>query len=129
MAQVPTELPSQAVPAISEAEAPDVRLRQYEVLSETTTQMLATPTLEGRLLLALEAIVTGLGHTQAAIAMINERDATLRVRAALGFEDEAAHLEMPLDSSAPCVMVVHEGRPSWIAIAEDEQSCALFGRM
>jgi PAS domain S-box-containing protein len=129
MAQVPTELPSQAAAAIQEAEAPDTRLRQYEVLSETTTQMLATPTLDERLLLALEAVVTSLSHTQAAIAMVDERDATLRMRAAIGFEDDAALVEMPLDSSAACVKVVHEGRPAWITIADDEQSCALFGRM
>jgi PAS domain S-box-containing protein len=129
MAQVPTELPSQAAPAIQEAEAPDTRLRQYEVLSETTTQMLATPTLDERLLLALEAVVTSLGQAQAGIAMVDERDATLRMRAAIGFDDDSAHVEMPLDSSAACVKVVHEGRPAWITIAEDEQSCALFGRM
>ena len=129
MAQVPTELLSQAVPAISEAEAPDVRLRQYEVLSETTTQMLATPTLDERLVLALEAVVASLGHTQAAIAIVDERDASLKTRAAIGFEDESAAIEMPLDSSASCVKVVHEGRPAWITVADDEQSCALFGRM
>ncbi len=129
MSQVPTELLSQAVPAISEAEAPDVRLRQYEVLSETTTQMLATPTLDERLVLALEAVVASLGHTQAAIAIVDERDASLRTRAAIGFDDESVAIEMPLDSSAACVKVVHEGRPSWITVSDDEQSCALFGRM
>jgi PAS domain S-box-containing protein len=129
MAQVPTELPSQAVTAISEAEAPDVRLRQYEVLSETTTQMLATPTLDEQLVLALEAVVTSLGHTQAAIAIVDELDASLRMRAAIGFEEESGPVEMPLDSSVACVKVVHEGRPAWISISEDEQSCALFGRM
>ncbi|HJU56662.1 MAG TPA: ATP-binding protein [Pyrinomonadaceae bacterium] len=129
MAQVPTELPSPAVPAISEAEAPDSRLRQYEVLSETTTQMLATPTLDERLLLALEAVSTSLGHAQAAIAIVEEREATLRVRAAIGFEDEFTPVEMPLDSSAACVKVVHEGRPAWITLAADEQSCSLFGRL
>ncbi len=129
MAQVPTELPSQAVTAISEAEAPDVRLRQYEVLSETTTQMLATPTLDERLVLALEAVVTSLGHRQAAIAIVDERDASLRIRAAIGFDDGSAYIEMPLDSSAACVKVVHEGRPAWITITDDEQSAALFGRM
>lgn len=129
MSQVPTELPSQTAPGIAEADVPDTRLRQYEVLSETTTQMLATPTLDERLVLALEAVVTSLGHRQAAIAIVDERDASLKMRAAIGFEDEAARIEMPLDSSAACVKVVHEGRPAWIPIAEDEQSCALFGRM
>src|ERR1044071_4737114 len=106
MAQVPTELPSQAAPGIAEAEVPDTRLRQYEVLSETTTQMLATPTLDERLVLALEAIVTSLGHMQAAIAVVDERDAALRMRATIGFDDESVAIEMPLDSSAACVKVV-----------------------
>jgi len=114
---------------VPEAEAPDKRLRQYEVLSETTTQMLATPTLDERLLLAAEAVVTSLGHSQAAIAMVDERDATLRMRAAIGFEEDSAPVEMPLDSSAACVKVVHEGQPAWISVVGDEQSCALFGRM
>ncbi|HKR01230.1 MAG TPA: ATP-binding protein [Pyrinomonadaceae bacterium] len=129
MAQVPTELSPPAIPAISEAEASDPRLRRYDVFIEATTQMLATPKLHERLLLALEAVVAGLGYQQAAIAMINERDATLRVRAAIGFEDdEASRIEMPLDSGAPCVTVVHEGRPTWISLATDEASSALLGR-
>jgi PAS domain S-box-containing protein len=130
MAQVPTELSSPVIPAISEAEAIDPRLRQFDIFIETTTQMLATPKLHERLLLALEAVVTGLGYPQAAIAMINERDASLRVRAAVGFEDEdAARVEMPLDSNAACVKVVHEGRPVWISLQTDEASCALFSKM
>jgi PAS domain S-box-containing protein len=130
MAQVPTELSSPVIPAISEAEASDPRLRQYDIFIEATTQMLATPKLHERLLLALEAVVTGLGYPQAAIAMINERDATLRVRAAIGFEDdEAARVEMPLDSNAACVTVVHDGRPIWVSLQTDEASSALFGKM
>ena len=91
--------------------------------------MLSTTKLHERLLLALEAIVTGLGYPQAAIAMINEREASLRVRAAVGFEDDDdMRIKMPLDSSAACVRVVHEGRPIWISLRDDEQSCALFGK-
>jgi PAS domain S-box-containing protein len=130
MAQVPIELSPPVVPAISESEAIDARLRQFDIFTETTTQMLATPKLHERLLLALEAIVTGLGYPQAAIAMINERDAVLRIRASVGFEDdEAARIEMPLDSSASCVKVVHDCRPTWISLQDDESSCALFGKM
>jgi PAS domain S-box-containing protein len=130
MAQVPTELSSPVIPALAEAEASDPRLRKFDVFIETTTQMLATPKLQERLLLALEAVVTGLGYPQAAIAMINERDASLHMRAAIGFEDdEAARVEMPLDSNAPCVQVVHGGRPVWISLQTDETSKALFGKM
>ena len=130
MAQVPTEITSPVIASVPEAEETDSRLRQFDLFTETTTQMLATPKLHERLLLALEAIVTGLGYSQAAIAMINERDGALHVRAAIGFdEDEAGRVEMPLDSSAPCVKVIHESRHCWIALSEDEASSALFEKM
>src|SRR5919199_1316089 len=88
--------------ALSEADPVDVRLHHYDLLIDTTTQMLATPKLDERLLLALEAITTGLGFPHAAIALIDERYAILRMRAALGFEDdkEVARIEVPLDSGA-----------------------------
>ena len=79
--------------------------------------MLATPKLNERLLLALEGIQNIFGHRQAAVAIINERDAELRVRAALGFDGEATRVEMPIDSSAACVRVIHEAVPLWIPIA------------
>ena len=130
MSQVPAELSTPVVPAIPEAEAIDLRLRLFDVFTEATTQMLATTKLHERLLLALEAIVAGFGYQQTAIAMINEREGILRIRATLGFESEAvARVELPLDSSASCVRVVHEGRPIWISLKDDEQSCALFGKM
>lgn len=130
MAQVPTELSSPLLPTIAESESPDSRLRLFSLFSEMTTQMLATPKLDERLQLAVEGILTGLGHSQAAIGMISQRDAALRMRAAGGFDDEdIGQIEMPLDSSATCVKVVHEGRPVWIALDEDESSRALFGKL
>ena len=94
--------------------------------------MLATPKLQERLLLALEAISTNFGHRQAAIAIINERDAELRIRAAIGFEGDPStttRAEMPLDSSAACVRVIHDAQPLWISMEEDEASRILFGNM
>jgi PAS domain S-box-containing protein len=93
--------------------------------------MLATPKLQERLLLALEAISTNFGHRQAAIAIINERDAELWVRAAVGFEADPAttRVEMPLDSSAACVRVIHDAAPLWISMEEDEASRGLFANM
>jgi len=90
--------------------------------------MLATPKLQERLLLALEAIVNNFGYRQAAIAIINERDAELRVRAAIGFDGDT-RVEMPLDASAACVRVIHNGQPLWIAMEDDEQSRSLFANM
>ena len=107
------------------------QLRQYDVFIETTTQMLATPRLHERLLLALEAISNNFGHRQAAIALINERDAELRVRAAVGFDMDLSttRVEMPLDSSATCVRVIHDAQPLWIPMQEDESSRSLFADM
>src|SRR3954470_17464932 len=125
MSQVPTEMSPPVAPVLSEAEVVDPRFRQFDVFTEVTTQMLATTTLHERLLLALEAIVTGMGYPQAAVAMINEREAALHVRAAVGFDDdEDVLVEMPLDSSAACVRVVHEGCPIWISSKDVEQSRA-----
>lgn len=78
--------------------------------------MLATQSLEQRLLLALDTVTSDLGYTCAAIALIDKRNATLRMKMAIGFEDNAAieALEMPLDSGALSVSVVHDGRPAWI---------------
>ncbi|HJT67505.1 MAG TPA: ATP-binding protein [Pyrinomonadaceae bacterium] len=108
-----------------------VNLRHFDVFIETTTQMLATPRLQERLLLALEAIVHNFGCAQAAIAIVNERDAELRFRAALGFEDDhaAARVEMPLDSGAACVRVIHDAQPLWIDLDEDDSSRQFLGKM
>jgi PAS domain S-box-containing protein len=130
MGEVPTELSSRSAPSLPDSEGFSPYLRQYDVFVETTTQMLATPKLHERLLLALEAIANIFGHQQTAIAVINERDAELQVRAALGFEDQAtARVEMPLDSSADCVRVIHDAHPLWISIETDQASRTLFDKM
>ena len=130
MGEVPTELVFATVPPISENDRIGSYLRQYDLFVETTTQMLATPRLNERLLLALEGIANIFGHRQAAIALINERDAELRIRAAVGFENEGpARAEMPLDSSAACVRVIHDAVPLWISMKEDVASRTLFDKM
>jgi PAS domain S-box-containing protein len=131
MGEVPAELSFRAAPSISDSERMSPQLRQYDVFIETTTQMLATPRLHERLLLALEAISNNFGHRQAAIALINERDAELRVRAAVGFDVDLSttRIEMPLDSSATCVRVIHDAQPLWIPMQEDESSRSLFADM
>ena len=130
MGEVPTELTFTTVPPISDNDRIGSYLRQYDVFVETTTQMLATPRLNERLLLALEGIASIFGHRQTAIAIINERDAELRIRAAIGFEgDQPARADMPLDSSAACVRVIHDAVPLWISIKEDVASRTLFDKM
>jgi PAS domain S-box-containing protein len=131
MGEVPTEVFVPMSHAIPEPEGFNSYLRQYDAFIEVTTQMLVTPRLNERLQLALEAITNVLGHQQSAIAIINERDATLRIRAASGFDDDPtfARLEIPLDSSAACVRVIHEAVPLWISLNEDGASRALFDKM
>jgi PAS domain S-box-containing protein len=131
MGEVPTELGFQSSASIPESENSSSYLRQYDILIETTTQMLATPKLHERLLLALETIANVFGFQQAAIAIINERAGDLKVRATVGFDSEqaATRIEMPLDSVATCVRVVHDACPAWISLQEDEASRSLFDGM
>ena len=131
MGEVPAELSFRTAPSLADSERISPQLRQYDVFIETTTQMLATPKLHERLLLALEAISNSFGHRQAAIATINERNAELRIRAAVGFNVDFStiRVEMPLDSSAACVRVIHDAQSLWISMQEDESSRSLFADM
>ena len=131
MGEVPAEIALRRAPSMSDPEGAGSQLRQFDVFIETTTQMLATPRLQERLLLALEAIADNFGYRQAAIAIINERDAELRVRAAVGFDVDlfATRIEMPLDSGAACVRVIHDAQSLWVSLADDESSRTLFGSM
>ena len=131
MGEVPTEVVVSTAPTILDPEGFNLYLRQYDAFLEVTTQMLVTPKLNERLQLALEAITNIFGYKQAAIAIINERDAVLRIRALRGFDAEqsSARIEMPLDSSAACVRVIHDAHPLWITLRNDEASRVLFDKM
>ena len=130
MGEVPTEVAVSTAPTILDPEGFNLYLRQYDAFLEVTTQMLVTPKLHERLQLALEALTNIFGYKQAAIAIINERDAVLRIRAMRGFDAESsARLEMPLDLSAACVRVIHDAHPLWISLNEDQASRALFDKM
>ena len=73
MGEVPSELTLRSVSSTSSlGESTPPRPRPFDVFIETTTQMLATPRLQERLLLALEAIVHSFGFQQAAVAIVNE---------------------------------------------------------
>src|ERR1041385_2538380 len=131
MAEAPAEFAVHSGPSVQDPDALNSYLRQYDVFIETTTQMLATPKLHERLLLALEAVTNVFGYQQSAIATVNEREATLKIRAAVGFDTDlvSARVEMPLDSSAACVRVIHDAYPLWISLEEDLSSRALFDQM
>jgi PAS domain S-box-containing protein len=114
--------------AQSEEAGAHPHMQHDDLLIEMLTQVLATPKLQERLLLGLEAITTGLGYPQAAIALIDEQSASLRMRASIGFEtdEQITELVMPLDSGAPEVAPVYEARPVWITAARGDQSSSAF---
>src|SRR3712207_983425 len=107
----------QTTHAVAPAAGGDGReaLRRYEFLFEMTTQLLAAQHLEEQISLVLDAVTAGLGFPGAALALIDKRGGALRVRGAEGFAPDLAPegLELPLDSNAPHVRVVHDGRPAW----------------
>jgi PAS domain S-box-containing protein len=127
MGEVPSEFTLRTASSIGESA--QLRPRPFDVFIETTTQMLATPRLQERLLLALEAIVHSFGFQQAAVAIVNEREAELRIRASVGLQQDPTKIEMPLDSSAACVRVIHDAEPLWINLEEDDSSRQLFGTL
>jgi PAS domain S-box-containing protein len=110
-------------------QAGEVYLRQYDIIFEMTTQLLATQNLDEQLSLVLDTVTADFGFPCAAIALLNPANASLSVRKAVGFPDNAAveKLEMPLDSGAASVSVVHEGRPTWIKHGPDGSFAPYFG--
>ncbi|HEX8723110.1 MAG TPA: ATP-binding protein [Pyrinomonadaceae bacterium] len=116
----PAEL-AQAFGAPGEGARGLLTLHQYETLFEMTSQLLAAQSLDEQTSLVLDTLTAGLGYAGAALALVERQRGVLRVRGAAGFPEEAAlaGVELPLDSNAPHVRVVHEGRPAWLA-REDE---------
>jgi PAS domain S-box-containing protein len=101
--------------------------RQYELLFEMTTQLLAAQSVEEQTSLVLDTLTAELGYAGAALAIVERGRGVLRVRGAAGAADESlAGLELPLDSNAPHVRVVHDGRPAWVA--RDDEGAADFMR-
>lgn len=115
--------------AAAQSASTDSLAHLHDVIFDLTTQMLATESLDERLLLALDTATSEFAFECAAIALIDERNATLGVRKAVGFEDNSKieEMEMPLDSGAPSVSVVHDGRPSWILHGSEGSYAPFFG--
>jgi PAS domain S-box-containing protein len=103
-------------------------LHQYEFLFEMTSQLLAAQSPDEQTSLVLDTLTAGLGHAGAALALVDRQRGVLRVRGAVGFANDEAlmGLELPLDSNAPHVRVVHDGRHVWIA--RDDETAADFLR-
>ncbi|HEX8148689.1 MAG TPA: ATP-binding protein [Pyrinomonadaceae bacterium] len=112
----------QAFGAPAEGAGGLLSLHQYELLFEMTTQLLAAQSLDEQTSLVLDTLTAGLGYASAALALVERPRGVLRVRGAAGFADDEAlaGLELPLDSNAPHVRVVHDGRPAWLG--RDDES-------
>src|SRR5215211_5549539 len=123
----PSEI-AQAFGAPAEGAGGLLSLHQYELLFEMTTQLLAAQSLDEQTSLVLDTLTAGLGYASAGLALVERSRGVLRVRGAAGFADDEAlaGLELPLDSNAPHVRVVHDGRPAWLAL--DDESAAEFLR-
>jgi len=93
----------------------------YELLFEATTQLLAAQRLDDQLSLVLDTVTSVLGHRCVAVAVADRQRGVLRVRGASGFADDEAveSMEMPLDSNAPQVKVVHDARAAWLTRGGD----------
>lgn len=96
-------------------------LHEYELLFEMTTQLLAAQSLDEQTSLVLDTLTAGLGYASAALALVDRQRGVLRLRGAVGFPDDGAlaGLELALDSNAPHVRPVHDGRAAWLARADE----------
>ena len=123
----PAEM-AQSFGAPADGDAGLLSLHQYELLFEMTTQLLAAQSLDEQTSLVLDTLTAGLGHSGAALALVERPRGVMRVRGAAGFADDEAltGLELPLDSNAPHVRVVHDGRPAWLT--RDDEAAADFLR-
>ncbi|HEY2931483.1 MAG TPA: ATP-binding protein [Acidobacteriota bacterium] len=114
---------SQSVATPSQEGRPrPLSVEQLETLFVLTNQTLAARSLDERLFLALDTLRADFHFSPAAVALIDQRRSLLRMRMAVGFPENSKveRLEMPLDSLAPGVSVVHEGKPSWYSRTPDQ---------
>src|SRR5437868_3972509 len=113
---------AQTIEALAAGPESSLPIHRYEFLFEMTTQLLAAQSLDEQTSLILDTITSGLGYASAAIALADRQRGVLRMRGSSGFADDdtAASLELPLDSNAPHVKIVHDGRPAWLARGGDE---------
>src|SRR3989440_983338 len=122
---------AQTIEALAAGPESSLPIHRYEFLFEMTTQLLAAQSLDEQTSLVLDTITSGLGYASAAIALADRQRSVLRMRGASGFADDdaAAQLELPLDSNAPHVKIVHDGRPAWLAREGDEAAADFLGRI
>src|SRR5262245_57172261 len=81
--------PMSPASAPGEAELPaDLSFHQYDILFRLTTQILATGNMNDRLSLVLDAMTFDLGYSHAVFAIVDPETGTLRIRMALGFDND-----------------------------------------
>src|SRR5256714_750437 len=112
---------AKTIEALAAGPESSLPIHRYEFLFEMTTQLLAAQSLDEQTSLVLDTLPAGLGYASAGIALADRQRGLLRMCGASGFEDDdaVARLELPLDSNAPHVKVVHDGRPAWLAREDD----------
>src|SRR5260370_4304047 len=76
------------------------QVHQHEVILNMITQMLAMDNRDEQLSLVLDTITAGLGYQSSAVAFVDETNASLDIRKAVGFRDNAAAggMRIALDS-------------------------------
>jgi len=96
---------------------------QFETLFTLTNQMLATRSLDERLFLALDTLRADFNFPRVAVALVDRRHSQLRMRMAFGFPENSKveRLELPLDSAAPGVSAVLDGRTTRIPRTAEHQ--------
>src|SRR5262249_40953155 len=98
------------------------QVRQYQVIINMITQMLAMDSLDQQLSLVLDTITAGLGYQSAAVAFADETHSSLNVRKSVGFRDNAGSsaLRIPFDSGLRHLESIHQGRSARISRGLDD---------
>src|SRR5262249_42622767 len=106
-------------------------VRQYQVIINMITQMLAMDSLDQQLSLVLDTITAGLGYESAAVAFADEPHTSLEVRKAVGFGDNgaASALRIPLDSGLRHLESIHKGRSARISRGLDDLEDGLLDQI
>src|SRR5215831_564069 len=107
------------------------QVRQYHVIINMITQMLAMDSLDQQLSLVLDTLTAGLGYQSAAVAFPDETRGSLDITKAVGFRDnEAAKaMRIPLDSGLRHLESIHRGRSARIVRGIDELEDAFLDQI
>ena len=107
------------------------QVRQYHVIINMITQMLAMDSLDQQLSLVLDTLTAGLGYQSAAVAFPDETLGSLDITKAVGFRDNAAAraMRIPLDSGLRHLESINRGKSARIARGIDELEDAFLDQI